>query len=406
MRTFFSGLVAVALLGCPDWAHEREQRCLALDASTDFCAGVGGGSEMTGGGTATGGGSGNGGWFDSLPVVSPNTLVRTAGPARSVPVRLWEVPNSGRLFAVDVRDGGFSIWRNGDNGNVGNLSSGSFQWCSSAVNESSTLLGNAYRDNANTYVSVDDFDGGQLTANVDLPIDTCAPALALQQRVDGGFAFIASWDNGSAISFQRVCQNCTRELFEFPTRVVRVDEGFTDTRQHVWFSAVSGVSPAVLLFEVTPDATQAVQYRLASSNLPTRIELSGSGLSLHAAWTDGTSLWLATLNPDGGVPAPQSWQFPMAISLVDLVENANGPVAVLTTAEGTLLMSPAGDGGLLLRRIQTPFLFKASVALLGNTLRIAGQCLRADGGPGDHTTGCVDAGNPVLEFFGADGGAW
>ena len=83
-------------------------------------------------------------------------------------------------------------------------------------------------------------------------------------------------------------------------------------------------------------------------------------------------------------------------------------VAVLEEGGRTLLFirHPAGDSFV---KVASPgFGFRPSSALLRTSLRIAGQCLFRDGGPGgDADAGCIDGVNPVLQFDRQpDGGAW
>ena len=106
-----------------------------------------------------GGGPGDSG-IDRYPLVSPaqvgDTWDNNATPR--LPVFLWEVPSTGNVVAIEARDGGFSLWRTGDQGAAGDGTM--HTWCASAASELGTRTGTAYRLGASTNyaVAVDDVE--------------------------------------------------------------------------------------------------------------------------------------------------------------------------------------------------------------------------------------------------------
>lgn len=411
MKTLIPALAIVMLLGCPDWESEREQRCRQLDASTDLCAGGGGG--VLDAGPA----------WNTLPPFRPSRTTQTWGePVVRTPVLLWSVPGQGRLFVVETRDGGFSLWRDGNNFAIGTLgppASQETRWCSGAVSAETTLIGHNQLVGAAASVSIDNFDGGERTGfNFSHSTTQCSDALAQYRRADGGSAFLGARAQASTVRFERaICDSategpaCVQPPLELSMQNPRVDEAVTDDTQHTWFSAAVGPQREVLVaVELSPDEDTGQLWLLRDAGpTPERIELSGAGASLHAAWLEGQTLWLSSVNRSGGPNEVVSWPVPASARLVDLVENRQVVVLVLTSAEADFILIH-GPGGDTFRRLDTPgYRFKPTVAQLSNMLRVAGHCLSSDAGAGGGPdAGCFgSANNPVLEFATLpDGGPW
>ena len=436
MRRLAAAVGLLALLGCPNWDAERDQRCLQLDASTGVCAGLDAGEPDAGefdagtpdagpdtdaggviadGGTDAGGPDAgaldvDGGSVPSLlSAATPNSPIYSYGTGVNRvrrPVFLWQLPNSGAVVTVETWDGGFSVWRAGDAAAAGSVD---HTWCAAAVNANSPLLGNA-KTSGTVVVSVDDLRNS-LVVNADYPLagSTCPAALSQYQRADAGFGFLAMRPLGGGVRFERIaCSTCAATTFDFALDNPRVDGAATDGTQRTWVAA--GVGPgrqSVVLLEVRADVSDAGTHVLGSGG-EDGIQVSASGSSVHAAWLEGQTLWLAALSPTGGLERRSRWLLPAPAQLIDLVENGNTVVAVLASGGRNVMLVHTATGSSFYE-IQTGFNFRVTAASLNTVLRLTGQCLFADGDAGgDSTVGCMSASNnPVVDFDqNPGGGLW
>jgi hypothetical protein len=446
-------LLALLLAGCPNWDAARIERCRELRSNTGVCEGLdltdaggpggggpdGGGGSGGGGGTGgsegggsggsggsgggsgtggsgggagggTGGGSGGGGGapvfvVDQLPTISGSATVSTYGSdARRIPVFLSEVLRGGvrRAAAHEITPTSTSLWSEPDQGDFKSPQ----QWCSSAANNARSVMGSAGKVGGAVYITVDDIQstGTPLSSSFDLLV--CPPVLSYYPRADGGFAFLGvSLEPPDAISLERSWGSSgtgSRSSTSFTTDALRLDEATTDDAGTTWVSTLAGSgSNRLEALEIKADDDLPIKHPIANYGAP-QLEISSNGRSVHAAWMQGQALWLTSVADAG---APQSFLLPEAARLVDLVVGANTVVAILEFSDNRTVLLIRSSGSDSFRRLNVPFRFHPRVAHLGSKLRIAGQCLAADGGVGDAAAGCVGlSNNPVIVFNTAPGG--
>lgn len=398
------GLLALGLFGCPDWDDVRLRRCEALRQYSGYCEGTDAG--VPDAGVADAGfiiGPDGGAIFLPFDALVPSRTLQTDDNLHAVrsPVSLSEM--SSKVLVVESRQPGFSLWREG---NTGALGSSSHQWCSTAANAGSLRLGYVELPSGGSpNLSVDDLSGSQ-TVNDNAAVSWCSPAMAQQRQGDGGIAFLLASSENSPIELQRCTppQACPPSFTS--TVNGRVDEAAIDGQQAAWFSLAAGTS--VGLMKVLPDSTVVTQ--LPFTNPATSpVQVSAAQTSVHAAWLEGQTLWLGAA-ANSMWAHESSWQFPAPVQLIDLVQSANTTAVLLAFGGRTLVLLHRDDsGGDAFFVLAPTFRFKPTIAHLKTALRIAGQCLQLDGGPGgDGGAGCAEPwNNPVLEFTRQpDGGTW
>ena len=182
----------------------------------------------------------------------------------------------------------------------------------------------------------------------------------------------------------------------------------TEANQSVWLSVATDAGRQDLVaLELQAGGTSSIPHLLGSTAASgVKAELSTFGTSVHAAWLQGSTLWLVDISRDGGVNGVSGLPLSEPALLVDLVESANAVVAVLEFPGPRTVLLVRGASGDSFYRLEPGFLFQPKVAQVRSKLRLAGRCLDPDGGVG---TGCggSDRNNPVLEFDQLpDGGSW
>lgn len=410
MKRLAAGLSVLALAGCPAWDDERIARCLALDASTGVCEGVGGGgvggAGGAGGAGGTGGGSGGGsgtdaginlgdGGVSAYPSAAATRTLQTYGETARRPVFLWQEPQGGPLVAIESReDKSITVWINPQAFTRGVLPSRT--WCASAGNEASNLLGTAAALSATSFgINVDYFDGGDVVGNADYALTACPSALSHFRQGDGGFAFLAiSSKNGNQVFVERTAAGGVKAQTSYPLVGNRIDEAASDLAQTTWVSGHGGSPLRLVVLELKADGSPMIVHPLGDAGAA-RVELAAFGSSVHAAWIDGQRLWLHSLTTDAG--QRQSWDLPAPARLADLVQNANGIVAVLDFSgnrPAILIHTPAASSFHL---IGGGLPFVPATAYLRGHLFIAAQCGASD-------SNCP-ALNPILEFDTQPGGS-